>query len=120
MRDEAGTVLLLDADGSAAARAAEILEGLGYKVVVAETPAAALKSFRGDPAIAVALVDIMLHGIDDLVAKMQTGHPQVQIIYTTSYSEMLLLDREVPERTPLLRKPLDPDRVKAALLAVAQ
>jgi DNA-binding NtrC family response regulator len=119
MRDDAGTVLLLDADGSAPARTAEVLDGLGYKVVVAENAAAALKLLCRNPSIIVALVDIVLNGIDDLVGKMRNDHPKVQIIYTTGYSEMMLLDREVPERTPLLRTPLDPDRLKAAVGAVA-
>ncbi len=108
MRNDA--ILLLDADGSAPARAAEVLGGLGHKAVIAADLRAALEILRGNPSILVVRVDIMLGGIDDLVGKMQREHPKVQVIYTTGYSEMMLLDREVPERRPLLRKPLDADR----------
>jgi DNA-binding NtrC family response regulator len=110
-----GTILLVDDEESATTDAAPRLSSLGYQIATASDVASALAKVGTDESMLAMLVDITLSGAGQLVRHVARRHPAVRIIFTTSYPEMLLLDREVPDDRPLLRKPLDADKVRVAL-----
>jgi DNA-binding NtrC family response regulator len=110
-----GTILLVDNEDSAMTEAAATLSSFGYKIATASDVASALAKVGVDASILATLVDITAPGAAQLVRHVARWHPAVRVIFTTSYPEMLLLDREVPDGRPLLREPLDADKVKAAL-----
>jgi DNA-binding NtrC family response regulator len=110
-----GTILLVDNEESATTEAIVTLTSLGYKIATASDVARAMAKVGADASILAMLVDITHPGAAQLVRHVALRHPAVRVVFTTSYPEMLLLDREVPDGRPLLRRPLDADKVRAAL-----
>jgi DNA-binding NtrC family response regulator len=90
-----GTILLVDSEDSATTEAAATLSALGYKIATASDAASAVATVSADASICAMLVDITLDGAMQLADHLTRRHPAVRVIFTTSYHEMLLLDREV-------------------------
>jgi ActR/RegA family two-component response regulator len=118
MHGDGITILLVDDDDSATSGAAATFRSLGHKIATASDVAGALAAIGADVSIRVMLVEVTLAGATQLVDIVANRYPAVRVIFTTSYPEMLLLDREVPGGRPLLRKPFDADQVSAAFTAV--
>jgi DNA-binding NtrC family response regulator len=112
MRRDGTKILVVDPDDGTAADLADALAELGLKVVTAPHVHAARAMVRDDPSIAVLLIDILLPGAQETTDYVRLEHQGVHVVFMTGYSEMLLLDREVPGRGPLLRKPLDSQKVR--------
>jgi DNA-binding NtrC family response regulator len=110
-----GTILLVDNEESATTEAIVTLTSLGYKIATASDVARAMAKVGADASILATLIDITLPAAAHLVRHIARRHPAVRVIFTTSYPEMMVLDREVPDGRLLLRKPLDADKVKATL-----
>jgi CheY-like chemotaxis protein len=112
------TILFVDDDESNRAGAVKALDSLGCKIVTAGDADTALALVRSDASIAALFVSIMLAEAKNLVNGAKGHRPDLRVIYTTDYPEMLLLDREAPSDGPLLRLPIDPEQVRAALAGI--
>ena len=118
MQDGDRAILIVDGDQDVRSSATEALGPLGHKIVAAADADTALTAIEEDGAIALMLVDVTLEGARQLVARAQAARPGLHVVYTTGYPEMLILDREAPSRELLLRKPLDPERIRAVMARV--
>ena len=112
------TILFVDDDESIRAGAVKALGSLGCKIVTAGDADTALALVRSDASIAALFVCITLAEAKKLVNGAKGHRPDLRVIYTTHYPEMLLLDREAPGDGPLLRLPIDPEQVRAALAGI--
>jgi DNA-binding NtrC family response regulator len=112
------TILFVDDDESIRAGAVNALGSLGCKIATAGDADTALALIQGDASIAALLVCVMLAEAKKLVIGAKDHRPDLRVIYTTDYPEMLLLDREAPSAGPLLRLPIDPQQARAALAGI--
>jgi CheY-like chemotaxis protein len=118
MQRGVSTILFVDDDESIRAGAVKTLGTLGCKIVTASDADTALALVRSDASIAALFVCIMLAEAKKLVTGARGHRPDLRVVYTTNYPEMLLLDREAPSDGPLLRLPIDPEQVRAALAGI--
>jgi CheY-like chemotaxis protein len=118
MQRRVRTILFVDDDESIRAGAVKALGSLGCKIVTAGDADTALSLIRSDASIAALFVCIMLAEVKKLVIGAKGHRPDLRVVYTTDFPEMLLLDREAPRDGPLLRLPIDPERVRAALAGI--
>jgi CheY-like chemotaxis protein len=112
------TILFVDDDESIRAGAVKALGSLGCKVVTAGDADTALALIQGEASIAALFVCIMLAEAKKLVIGARRHRPDLRVVYTTDYPEMLLLDREAPSDGPLLRLPIDSEQARAALAGI--
>jgi DNA-binding NtrC family response regulator len=112
------TILFVDEDESIRAGAAKALGSLGCKIATAGDADTALALVRSDASIAALFVSIMLAEAKTLVIGAKGHRPDLRVVYTTNYPEMLLLDREAPGDGPLLRLPIDLEQARAALTGI--
>ena len=115
MQDNGCKILIIGPDESIGEDLLSALGPFDGTVIAMATAAAALPIIRGDPAITAVLVDIMLAGAEELIKEAEQLRPGLRLLYTTTYPEMLLLDREVPSHRPLLRKPFERGRSRSML-----
>ncbi len=88
---------------------------MGYRVAEAPDGDRALDMLAADPGIELMLTDIGLPGARDgsaLAEEVKRRHPQVKLVFTSGYSERVLLNegRLTPGAT-LLMKPYKLDRL---------
>jgi DNA-binding NtrC family response regulator len=112
------TILFVDDDESVRAGAVKALGSVGCKIVTAGDADTALALIQGDASIAALFVCIMLAEAKKLVIGAKGHRPDLRVVYTTDYPQMLVLDREAPGDGPLLRLPIDPEQVRAALAGI--
>jgi signal transduction histidine kinase len=103
------TVLLCEDDRQVRALAQQVLEELGYRVVAAESAAAALATVSDGLAPDLLLTDLVLpYGLNgyQLAAELQARLPRLKILFMSGYSQSRTdhLPQAVLER-PLLAKP---------------
>jgi len=115
MQEDDRAILIVDGDEEVRTSATEVLGSLGHKIVTAGDADTALTAIEKDGSIALLLVEVTLAGARNLAARAHAARPGLRVVYTTGYPEMLILDREAPSREPLLRKPLDPERIRAVM-----
>ncbi|MBV9656340.1 MAG: PAS domain-containing protein [Acetobacteraceae bacterium] len=79
-------VLVADGDLGLREDAAKILRGLGYDVVAAASPGAALRMLADDPAIRAIVVEMALPGMSglDLARRARRSHPALAVLLTTA------------------------------------
>ncbi|GJE04479.1 PAS domain-containing protein [Methylobacterium isbiliense] len=119
-------ILVVDDSREAVAMAAEALQEVGYRVVVAHSAEEALERFdeareRGDGFKLVFSDVIMPGGANGLVLAEQVASrdPSVPILLTTGYNDEMAIDGPQPHAMDVLGKPYRRseliDRVQAAL-----
>jgi CheY-like chemotaxis protein len=85
-----GQVLLVEDDNEVAALTREMLVSLGFSVIHAASPAAALGALANARSVDVVFSDIMMPGgISglDLAREMERRYPHLRIVLTTGYAE---------------------------------
>ncbi len=108
-------ILVVEDDQDVRANCLELLRELGYRVAEAPDGDRALDMLAADPGIELMLTDIGLPGARDgsaLAEEVKRRHPQVKLVFTSGYSERVLLNegRLTPGAT-LLMKPYKLDRL---------
>jgi signal transduction histidine kinase len=86
----------------------DALTQLGYRVLLATTPAAALDILAGDEPIDIMFSDVVLpHGMSgvELAREAQRLRPQLKVLLTSGYSGASATDATAGRRLPLLAKP---------------
>jgi signal transduction histidine kinase len=97
------------------------LARMGYGVLEAPDAATALRYLAEGEAVAALLTDIVLpggmNGVE-LAEAALSARPGLGVVFTTGYAADLLLDRAGPlAAAPVLRKPVEPERLAGALRA---
>jgi CheY-like chemotaxis protein len=72
-----------------------LLEDAGFRVVTAETGAAALVAAEGEPTLDVALIDVMLpdQSGGDVGRELRARRPDLPIVMASGYDELTAADR---------------------------
>ena len=91
------TVLVVEDDADVLAFARQALESLGYHVIAAQDPHAALAALAERPAIALLFTDIQLPELNgpELVAQARQRRPDLPVLYTTSFPSNAVVRRGV-------------------------
>jgi nitrogen-specific signal transduction histidine kinase/CheY-like chemotaxis protein len=111
-----GTLLLVEDDNEVAALTREMLSCLGFKVIHATTPAAALGALANGRPVDVVLSDIMMPGGMsglDLAREIRRRKPGLPVVLTTGYAEAAA--GMEPREFKLLLKPYSIEALSAAL-----
>jgi len=85
-----GVALLVEDDAEVAALTGEMLNELGFAVVQAASPAAALGALANGRRVDVVFSDIMMPGAMsglELGREIRRRHPDLRVVLTTGYSE---------------------------------
>jgi CheY-like chemotaxis protein len=113
---ERGHVLLVEDDNEVAALTREMLSTLGFSVIHATSPAAALGALADARQVDVVFSDIMMAGgISglDLAREIKRRQPQLLVVLTTGYPEAAANMKD--EKFPLLIKPYTTEELGKAL-----
>jgi len=111
-----GDVLLVEDDDEVAALTREMLAALGFTVIHASNPAAALAKFSEASALEAVLSDIMMPGGTSglhLAREIRSRHPTLPIVLATGYAESSAAMRDGEFR--LLLKPYSLEALADAL-----
>ena len=114
-----GTILVVDDEADLRELAHEILEPLGYRVLLATSGEQALEMLATDPAVDLLFSDVVMPGgIDgfELVKRVRDAYPGVKTLLTSGYNEESFGQRSTPEqRARLLPKPYRPQQLAQAV-----
>ena len=102
------TVLLVEDEPDVRAYTREALTELGYRVVVADTPQAALKILRGTGEIGLLLTDVVMPEMSGRQLADEAAHlrPGLHVLYMTGYTRNAIVHNGVLDAgTHLLNKP---------------
>ena len=119
VRGRRGAILVVDDDEDLSAAMKDLLEENGFAVKVAHSGGEALAVLRGRARIAVAIVDLMMPGLDgwDLVQEIRqkSEWAQVGIIATSAKGKS-----PVAGADRFMAKPLRADELLCALLELCE
>jgi signal transduction histidine kinase/CheY-like chemotaxis protein len=107
------TVLLVE-DEQALRNVVEVLLAeVGYRVVVASTPAEALDVIASGAPIDLLLTDVVMPGMSGpkLAGEIARSRPEILVLYMSGYVGNALSEHGLDERAPLLHKPFTPERL---------
>jgi len=106
------TVLLVEDEEAVRALAREILEDLGYTVIEAASPAAALDCAESlGRRIDLVLTDVVMPGMSgrQMLERLRLQHPGVRVLYMSGYTAESIVHHGVLDPgTPFLQKPFAP------------
>ncbi|MCM2270433.1 MAG: PAS domain S-box protein, partial [Thermoanaerobaculia bacterium] len=115
------TVLVVEDSQSFLRLVREILVRAGYRVVEADSPAAALEKFRhGDERPELLLTDLVMPGMSgrELARALTDLEPRLKVVFMSGYSPETIGDRS-PDEPELLQKPFSSqdllEKVRGAL-----
>ncbi len=114
-RREGVTILLAEDDTIMRKLTRRMLEEHGYKVLEAESGAAALSRISTDhQSIELVLTDVVMKGMNgpELVLRLMDSHPEIKVVYMSGYTGELVAHQGVDGSIRLLEKPF----TRAALL----
>jgi two-component system, cell cycle sensor histidine kinase and response regulator CckA len=115
------TVIVVDDDEHMRMLVERILKAEGYDVHAVDSSESALKAIAVADKVDILLTDVAMPDGpgSDLVAEVRRTHPDIRIIYMSSYSRDELLSYGVDAvGTPLLSKPFLPSELLAKLREV--
>jgi two-component system cell cycle sensor histidine kinase/response regulator CckA len=108
-RGRGETVLLVEDEEAILQVGKEMLEGLGYRVLAAGTPGAALHLAKTDPSrIALLFTDVVMPEMDGraLAALIGEIHPGLKCLYSSGYTADVIAHRGIlDEHVRFLQKP---------------
>jgi len=110
-------VLMVEDDPGVAALTKELLDELGYRVLVAHSGSEALRLLTSRPDVQVLFSDIVMPGGMtgmELAQRIRQRRPELPVLLTSGYSETAQAGCEFP----LLSKPYHIDELESALAAV--
>ena len=92
-------------------------EGIKPRIVRFERAEALLEAIQGGERFALLLIDVLLPGLDgmELARVLRGQNEQVSIVFVSSNRELALQGYEV-SAARYLAKPLDPEKLKEAIL----
>ncbi|MBW2666932.1 MAG: response regulator [Deltaproteobacteria bacterium] len=107
------TILIVEDDRKVRGLAQDILEGQGYRVIVAESVefAARIMSER-ETQVDLLLSDVVMPQMNgfELHTRISAIRPEIRVVYMSGYSEEMVEGRGALARgAPFLRKPFSPD-----------
>jgi CheY-like chemotaxis protein len=117
------TVLLVEDDALVRRHAAALLAGLGYRTLVAENGAAALKVLAGGEPVDLVFTDMVMPGGMSgraLAESAQRLRPRVKILFTSGYTTEMLPERSDAPGIAFLAKPYRRRDLAAKLRAVLE
>lgn len=115
---ESGTVLLVEDDRSVRRVAARFLAQHGYRVIVAEDVADALRIAKGDHrTIDLLLTDIVMPTLNgpDLAQRIVEWRPSMRVLYVSGYAEALGLESGDRQRIKVVNKPFTSEALASAV-----
>jgi CheY-like chemotaxis protein len=115
------TAMVVDLDEQASDVVAGVLASLGCRVIATPDGESALATLKAEWPVDLLLTDVLLRGSIDgpeLARLAIETNPRMEVIYSTSYSPMFLLDSEAPRDRLLLRKPWQSGKLKTILSCV--
>ncbi len=117
------TLLLVEDDDAVRALAARVLDGHGYAVTAAASPAEALARIEaGDlPALDVLVTDVVLPdmGGQELARRVAEHFPEIPTLFVSGYTEDEVLKRTVASgASAFLAKPFSPHDLARSVRAV--
>lgn len=117
-----GTVLIVEDEEMLLRTATHLLEEIGYTVVQADNPFAAL-SICGDPKqrIDMVLTDVIMPGMNGkkMVERMRLSRLRLKTLYMSGYPADVVTSRGVIEQgMQYIRKPLDFDQLREKITQV--
>ena len=105
------TVLLVEDNEMVRNVAKRMLEAIGYKVLVAETPDAALSLFeKGKNRIDLLFTDVVMPGMSgkELMDKIRAFTPELKVLFMSGYTSDAIVHRGVfDEGAHFIQKPFD-------------
>ena len=115
----AATILLAE-DSEAVRRVAEkVLARLGARVIAVSDGEQAVNRFAADPGqFDLLFLDVMMPGLSgfEVAARCRVLRPDIPVLFASGYAAESLGDKaEVTANDPILRKPYDPDALRAAV-----
>jgi CheY-like chemotaxis protein len=103
------TILLIDDEPVVAEFELRALARLGYRVVVADSGAAAIEAARAESGpIDLILSDVIMPGLSgpETVAAIRKGHPEAAVLFVSGYTADAVTEQGViPEGVDLIKKP---------------
>jgi CheY-like chemotaxis protein len=102
-----GTVLLVEDNIQVGDVSTMLLESLGYRVLRAERPAAAVEMLKREPGVQLVLSDIVMPGDMDglsFARELRKLYPGLPVLLATGYSSAA---ERVGSEFPIIRKPYD-------------
>jgi len=112
-RGQGETVLLAEDEKSLRVTCGLFLKALGYNVLVAETPKAALKMVSQHPGdIHVLLTDVVMPGMDgrQLAQRISSAKSDIKVLFMSGYTADVIANRGVlDEGVQFLSKPFSRD-----------
>ena len=114
------TVLLVEDDDAVRAFTGHALRCAGYRVLVAESPEAALGLAAGSTeSIDLVLTDVIMPGMNgkQMVTRLEDTYPDAKVLYMSGYSGTTYFDPSIvdPARERLLEKPFTRDALLLAM-----
>ena len=117
MERDSLTILLVDDDGDIRDVAHALLESLGYAVIDAPHPAAALDIAASSAPIDLVFTDLQMPGMNgfQLAKAIQRLRPHLPVLYATGHVGALA-DNDDPPPGPILTKPYRMATLRTAVL----
>jgi len=107
------TVLVAEDEDGVRGLICEILQGLGYHVLEAPRPEAAIHTLaEGGPRVHLLLTDVVMPGMDgrQLAERLTALQPGLRVLYMSGYTGEAIAEHGVLDQgTQLLQKPFTPD-----------
>ena len=123
-RGRGETVLLVEDERSLRESCALFLDALGYKVLVADTPAVAQEmAVRYPDEIQLMLTDVVMPGMDgrQLAERLQASRPTLKCLFMSGYTADVIAHRGVlDEGVQFLSKPFSRDDLARKVRAVLE
>jgi two-component system, cell cycle sensor histidine kinase and response regulator CckA len=105
-------ILLVEDEEAVRSYAKRVLEGLGYRVLMAVHGLEALETVaRPEPPIHLLLTDIVMPGMSgkELWERLKTTHPALRVLFMSGYADHAIVHHGVlDEDAPFLPKPFSP------------
>ena len=121
---EGERVLIVEDDADVRALAVDLLLGLGYEPVEADTAQAALEAIERTASINLLLSDVVLPGAmngPDLAAEIRRRSPATKIVYMTGYAEQAFNNRGASdEPAHIIQKPFSKMDLARAIRSVME
>ncbi len=117
---ESSSILVVEDDPMMCDLLREVLERAGHRVLVAESPAAALELASSQP-VDLLISDVILPGMTgfDLAAKLRASGGGPRVIFMSGYTDQILADRgELGPDDAFMRKPFRMDELVSKVRAV--
>ncbi|MBI1892310.1 MAG: PAS domain S-box protein [Burkholderiales bacterium] len=118
------TVLVVDDERTVRSTLCEVLQHLGYDVLVASDAHEALRVFEGNSDIDLLVTDIALPaGINgrQLATRARQAYPELKVLFVTGYAEQSVIGQEaLPPGMQLLIKPFSMDTFIATVVDMTE